>query len=99
MTVTCESTEVLGHESADIKKRVFGVRVAGEEHAFQCAHYQMLTWPDHGAPEETQSIQELIHAVNAVRLASIPAANSAAGACRIAHCVPRTCNLLMFTQQ
>ena len=67
ITVTCDSSATLGQDSADIQKRALAVRMAGSAEAFQCVHYQMLAWPDHGAPEETKPIQELLIAVNEVR--------------------------------
>lgn len=58
---------MLGVGSVEIEKRMMRVSLAPHGAAFVCAHYLMLTWPDHGAPTETHSIQELLRAVNDVR--------------------------------
>lgn len=67
ITVTCVSSTTLGQDSADIQKREMTVQTASNAEPFRCVHYQMLAWPDHGAPEETKPIQELLEAVNEVR--------------------------------
>jgi protein tyrosine phosphatase len=64
VTVTCESMEPLG-AAADIDRRVLSIRVSSGT-PFRCLHYQMATWPDHGAPEETKSIRELVQVVDQV---------------------------------
>jgi hypothetical protein len=66
VTVTCVCKTTLGQRS-QIAKRELHVHVVGESDSFVCMHYQMLSWPDHGAPGETVSIQELINTVNHVR--------------------------------
>lgn len=67
VTVTCDSSAALGQDSADIEKRVMSVRAPGREQPFSCVHYQMVAWPDHGAPELTLPLQEMIVAANEVR--------------------------------
>jgi hypothetical protein len=59
---------MLGVQTIEIEKRMMSVQLPGQEGAFLCAHYLMLAWLDHAAPSETDSIQELIRAVNSVCL-------------------------------
>lgn len=63
--VTCYQYHLLGGGS--VEQRTFNVRV-DEREPFQCTHYQMCCWPDHGVPKETTPIRELMEAVNSVRI-------------------------------
>lgn len=62
--VTCNAYQVLGE--GNVEKRDLTVQVNGRE-PFNCFHYQLCCWPDHGVPKETSAIRELMEAVNSVR--------------------------------
>ena len=93
VTVECVSLEMLGVGRLEIEKRMMRVTLTSTGSAFVCAHYLMLTWPDHGAPTETHSIQELVRAVNDVRLRALhmPDALVLRQRCFVHHAQLRTC--------
>lgn len=65
--VKCVSQTRIGHHSGQIERRVLEVHTEETQEPFVCTHYQMLSWPDHGAPEETQPIQDLLDDIDLVR--------------------------------
>lgn len=62
--MTCNSYKVL--EGGTIEHRDLTVQINGSQ-PFNCSHYQLCCWPDHGAPKETSTIRDLVEAFNSVR--------------------------------
>lgn len=85
--VVCSSRSQIGHHSGQIERRVLHVYTCTSSAPFVCTHYQMLSWPDHGAPEETQPIQDLMCDIDQVRVPTSVHCNASS----------HDCDLLIFT--
>lgn len=52
-----------------LELRSLNVRIDGvtDERGYECMHYLLNNWPDHGTPQETRCIRTLLRSVNQVR--------------------------------